>query len=93
MHAFARELRDDGYERTGRESPFDEDGELWTNSYELVCDKTGMVIRKDGGNKSSNEKEDTMVERHEYYNSGNTRMIGGYVSAYDWGHDGDSFSY
>lgn len=36
-----------GYERTERESPFDEQGILWTNSYELVCDETGFIIRKD----------------------------------------------
>lgn len=47
MGTLSRELRDLGYERTERESPFDDGGELWTNSYELVCDETGFVIRKD----------------------------------------------
>lgn len=47
MKPLAKELRDLGYERTERESPFKEGGELWTNSYELVCDETGFIIRKD----------------------------------------------
>ncbi len=47
MAKISSDLKDLGYERTERESPFHDDGELWTNSYELVCDKTGFVIRKD----------------------------------------------
>lgn len=47
MGTLSTDLKDLGYERTERESPFDERGELWTNSYELVCDETGFVIRKD----------------------------------------------
>lgn len=91
MQALARELRSLGYERTERESPFDEDGTLWTNSYELVCDQTAEVIRKD--EQSTQITEDDSFERHEYYNSGNVRMMGGYSSSYDWGDDGDEFLY
>lgn len=47
MGTLSSDLKDLGYERTERESPFDDDGELWTNSYELVCDETGFVLRKD----------------------------------------------
>jgi hypothetical protein len=87
MHALARELRELGYERTERESPFHDDGTLWTNSYELICDKTCSVIRKDNSNQQSVSKQPDWredFERHEYYGSEKTRMMGGYVSAYDW---------
>lgn len=97
MNALSKELRDLGYERTERESPFDESGELWTNSYELVCDATGFVIRKDSsairlngqaGSASENEKVYT------YRNSEKVKLYGGYVSSYDWGDDDDgNFSY
>lgn len=92
MNPLARALKRDGYERTERESPFHEDGTLWTNSYELVCDKTAGVIRKDSS-RESDEGNERVVERHEYYNSKQTRMMGGYVSAYDWGHDEGQFTY
>ncbi|EGQ44349.1 MAG: hypothetical protein J07AB43_01150 [Candidatus Nanosalina sp. J07AB43] len=47
MKSLSSELRTSGYERTEKESPFDEDAQLWTNSFELVCGSTGQVIRKD----------------------------------------------
>jgi len=93
MRPLARELRHSGYERTERESPFHDEGTLWTNSYELVCDKTAQVIRKDGGTESKQDEEGSSFERHEYYNSENPRMMGGYVSAYDWGHEENNFQY
>lgn len=84
MHELARELRDSGYERTERESPFHDAGMLWTNSYELICDKTMIVIRKDHSEPSNKNNSWSEFERHEYYNSEKTRMMGGYFSAYDW---------
>jgi hypothetical protein len=93
MRPLARELRHSGYERTERESPFHDEGTLWTNSYELVCDKTAQVIRKDGGTESTDSDSSSSFERHEYYNSENPRMMGGYVSAYDWGHEENNFRY
>lgn len=92
MGALSKELRDLGYERTERESPFDESGELWTNSYELVCDATGFVIRKD----TSRSKEERVSEEkvYTYRNSEKVKLYGGYVSSYDWGDDDDgNFSY
>lgn len=47
MSTLSSDLRDLGYEPTERESPFHDNGKLWTNSYELVCDETAFVIRKD----------------------------------------------
>lgn len=47
MGRLADDLRETGYERTEKQSPFHDSGELWTNSYELVCDETAIVIRKD----------------------------------------------
>jgi hypothetical protein len=86
MHELARELRDSGYERTERESPFHDDGTLWTNSYELICDRTLSVIRKNHNKRVITYDTDWRddFERHEYYNSEKTRMMGGYFSAYDW---------
>lgn len=93
MYPLARELRDLGYERTERESPFHDDGTLWTNSYELVCDRTGAVIRKN----SSGDRTETSDEReaiHRYRNSDEVKLYGGYVSSHDWGSDGDgNFTY
>jgi hypothetical protein len=92
MGALSKELRDLGYERTERESPFDESGELWTNSYELVCDATGFVIRKD----TSRSKEERVSEEkvYTYRNSEKVKLYGGYVSSYDWGETEESgFTY
>lgn len=47
MGYLSSNLKELGYERTEKQSPFDESGELWTNSHELVCDETAFVIRKD----------------------------------------------
>lgn len=55
MSGLSKDLASMGYERTERESPFHDDGQLWSNSYELVCDKTGFVIRKDESKWSLNE--------------------------------------
>jgi hypothetical protein len=55
MSQLSTDLADMGYERTERQSPFDDDGQLWSNSYELVCDETGFVIRKDESKWTLNE--------------------------------------
>lgn len=89
MGALSKELRDLGYERTERESPFDESGELWTNSYELVCDATGFVIRKDSSKQSVSPQSKNGSEEkvYTYRNSEKVKLYGGYVSSYDWGDD------
>ena len=95
MQTLASELYSNGYERTERESPFDEDAQLWTNSYELICASTGTVIRKDNSKETENNIKNTNTdyknpysfERDEYYLSGETRMMGGYASSYEWGYD------
>lgn len=85
------ELSDDlermGYERTDKESPFEEDGRLWTNGAEMVCDETGIVVGS--GHSTSDEER----EYHRYPNSERVRMVGGYFSAYDWGYDDGHFTY
>jgi len=75
-------LKEAGYERTERESPFSDDGELWTNSYELVCDETAIVIRKDRATRSQEDDEERV---YTYRNSDKVKLYGGYVSSYDWG--------
>jgi hypothetical protein len=94
MTPLARDLRSLGYDLTERDSPFHDDGRLWTNSYELICDKTGHVIRKaEQGESVDQDTDPASFERHEYYTSSRCRMMGGYASAYDWGYDNESFTY
>lgn len=88
MGTLSRDLHDLGYSRTEKESPFDEDGELWTKGYELVCDETGIVISDDGGSSFRGGTRDSNEEEvYRYYNSNKVRMPGGYVSSYAWGED------
>jgi hypothetical protein len=47
MGRLSNELREIGYEPTEKQSPFHDNGQLWRNSYEYVCDETAIVIRKD----------------------------------------------
>jgi hypothetical protein len=91
MRPLAKELRSLGYERTERESPFDEDGELWTNSFELVCDKTAAVVRKEEPQHMTDKRDDSWPDgdRHTYPKSGRVKMAGGYVGSYEWGHNDD----
>lgn len=52
MGTLSTDLKNMGYERTEKESPFEDGATLWTNGTELVCDETGIVIRggeRDGG--------------------------------------------
>ena len=92
MGVYAKELREIGYEPTGRDSPFDENGELWTNSFEIVCDETARVIDK--GSPSKNGKSDNRDRVFRYSNSGRVKLLGGFLSSYDWGKDEDgSFFY
>lgn len=91
MGTLASELERLGYEPTDRESPFDDDGDLWTNSYELVCDATGIVIRKDGSAALEEEAEETV---YRYRHTEKIKMPGGFVSSYDWGKTDDGlFTY
>jgi len=85
MGTLSSDLSELGYERTERESPFDEDGELWTKGYEMVCDQTGFVIRSE--NDVAIHFEDGEKEVYRYRNSGTVKMAGGHVSSYDWGED------
>lgn len=80
MGTLSRDLANLGYEPTDRESPFDESGQLWTKGYELVCDETGFVIRKDGenpfrGRRRRDEFQPREVER--YDNSGKVKLTDG----------------
>lgn len=89
MGQLSRVLYDSGFMPTGRESPFDDDGELWSNGHEVVCDETGAVLDR---------KEKTLVSRtdnsiYRYQNSGRVKLPGGYISAYEWGDDGRGFTY
>lgn len=91
MGVLSKDLRDLGYSRTEKESPFDDDGELWSKGYELVCDETGFVIDNDsiGSSGSSFRGERDSSERtvYRYRNSEKIKLAGGHVSSYDWGTD------
>lgn len=78
MGRLSDDLREMGFVTTGRESPVDDDGTLWTNGKELVCDETGTVI--DGDHHGNHEDSERTV--HRYRNSGNVKLIGGYLSNY-----------
>lgn len=80
MGVLSTDLDDLGYEVTERESPFDDEGQLWKNSYEYVCDETGIVIRKDGSR--SEHDSDEEEERHTYQNTDTVKLYGGYVRPY-----------
>lgn len=93
MGSMWRNLRDLGYSRTEKESPFDDNGQLWTKGYELVCDQTGIVIRKDGRNTFETDESDTKENVYRYRNSEKVKLPGGYVGSYDWGRDEERFRY
>jgi len=87
MSKLAKDLLNEGFERTERESPFDENGVLWKNSYELVCDETGIVIRG-GDHTTISEILDRMWEgTPRYRNSERVILPGGMQQAYEWGSD------
>lgn len=91
MGVLSDDLREMGYDPTDRESPFDDNGKLWTKGYEAVCDETGIVIRDEGDSSFQGERDNK--ETHRYRNSEKVKLLGGYVSSYDWGRNGDGFNY
>jgi len=90
MSALSADLYEMGYERTERESPFEDGGTLWSDGTELVCDKTGFVIRTTENYTPQEEKD---WEYFRYPNSKKIRMVGGFFGSYDWGYDEDTFTY
>lgn len=96
MGDLSDDLRDMGYVPTGEESPVSDDGELWSNSHELICDDTGVVI---DGNHHESPKNSDAIETNagelifRYSNSERVKLIGGYLGSYHWGYDDDEFIY
>lgn len=84
MGVLSDDLKKLGYEPTEKESPFDDDGYLWTKGYELVCDETGIVIRDDTSFRGP-ERQTAHDKTYYYRNSENVKLVGGHVSSYDWG--------
>lgn len=79
-------LREQGYERTETECPECEDGNLFVNSFELVCESCGIVIRKgedppDGGGGPLEYFRNNRDE-FTYDNSGQVICPGGFPHAY-----------
>lgn len=81
MGSLSRDLKNLGYERTEKESPFHDDGTLWTNGVELVCDETAIIIDEqspevNGGDDAGDR------DYFRYPNSDNVRMNGGFFRPY-----------
>jgi hypothetical protein len=93
MGVLSDDLDNLGYEPTDKESPFDEDGQLWTKGYELVCDETGAVIRKDTNSDFRYEGNGRDEKVYRYQNSEKVKLPGGYTGSYDWGKEDNSFYY
>jgi hypothetical protein len=95
MGVLSDDLKGMGYEPTEKESPFDENGRLWTKGYELVCDETGIVIDKDHGASGSSFRGErqSSEKTYRYRNSGKVKLIGGFLGNYEWGETEDGFVY
>lgn len=99
MEDISDDLRDMGFVTTGEESPVCEEGTLWSDGSELVCDKTATVIDGNHHSSSEDDEEEDTTERlngervYRYHNSENVKLPGGYTGSYDWGEDDDRFGY
>lgn len=95
MGRLSEDLRDMGFTPTGKESPVDEDGTLWSKGHEIVCDETAVVI--DGNHHVPEEHDEVETNRgrvvYRYRNSENVKMPGGYTGSYDWGKRDERFQY
>lgn len=91
MGELAGDLKEMGYERTEKESPFHDNGTLWTKGYEIVCDETAIVIR--GGGKSFLSQQNNSGKVYTYRNSGKVKLPGGYTGSYHWGDRDGRFRY
>lgn len=83
-----KNLEERGYERTENESPFHDDGVLWSNSHELVCDETGFVIDDSSRTEASEEQSTSELGAEsvpQYEHSGRVILPGA--------NKGDSFFY
>jgi hypothetical protein len=84
MGTLSSDLKNMGFERTEQESPFHEYGILWANSFELVCDETGYVIR---GGEDMRDNMRAVSELSEqtprYTNSKRVILPGGFSHVYN----------
>jgi len=87
MGVLSNDLRKMGFERTEQESPFHDYGIMWANSFELVCDETGIVIR---GGEDMRDNIRSVAELSEqtprYTHSKNVILPGGFSQAYEISH-------
>lgn len=79
-------LRDNNYDVTEGECPDCEEGNLWVNSYELVCEQCDTVFRKATNeataSASQQENYDEVQKDSTYDNSGKIILPGGFIHAY-----------
>lgn len=94
MRVQTMSLEEDNYDVTEGECPDCEDGSLWVNSFELVCDECGGVYRKAQKHSDDSSQDESIMsdpfiefnsnrEKHRYDNSGRVRMPGGFEEAYE----------
>lgn len=94
MGKLATVLYNSGYEKTERDSPFHDNGTLWKNSHEVICDMTGIVIRNtDEHTQDSNKKTSKTDKRPRYDNSNKVILPGGMQNVYEWGDSNGEFVY
>lgn len=89
MGQLASSLKNQGFERTERDSPFDEAGTLWANSHELVCDETGIVVTSEREIREESTVAELSSSVPRYSNSNRVILPGGHKHVYDWGEDDD----
>lgn len=82
MGTLSSDLKHLGYEPTEQESPFDDDGTLWSDGVELVCDETGIVIDTTEAERMRGDDAAGNRTRFRYPNSNKVRMLGGFFSNY-----------
>jgi hypothetical protein len=73
-------LRSNGYDPTDTECSFCEEGELWVNSFELVCDNCGGVVRK--GESEYSDFRNSRDDLPTYNGSGKVVLPGAYCSTH-----------
>lgn len=88
MEEIAAGLTDEGFIPTDRESPVHEEGVLWTNGDEMVCNRTSVVIDGDHNpyDPSSDDDRETRCGEvvYRYENSENVKLPGGYTGSYEF---------
>jgi len=98
--AVTMSLKDDNYDVTEGECPNCEEGDLWVNTHELVCDVCYRVFRGEDKHALSADRDPTDEistdfyenrfcgsEKHRYAHSNKPILPGGFEQAYEYTED------